>query len=328
MNESFLSDVTIKPKYPRPAFVLPDLHGPLGNSVALCVEVARFLSKQGFVEEAKMLAGRDVRHADVGCALGPSRLLQQTAYKDLPNMLSRFVILENQASEVVTEDEQYTYVKIKKHAEIQNCKEFKSLSETNQEGLSKLLKENPDWWGLRNTYKRPFWVYLYQSSCMDWVMDQPEYLDTLDELDVFGQCDLNRLPSLKLWSKCLEKHLKYDQTFVSGLLVTQDVFGRSPVMHLGELIAQSASQINTLAHPSIQEIERVLAQTMLALSEENPDVLESMVSKEMSQYLNRQAKKIIWDKDDLRTRVEYLMLYEMKQIHGSHKASSTPKIRL
>ena len=270
-NQDYLKRVTVKPNYDRPSFDLPDLAGSDGNTYVVASKIHDCLKNNGFHKEAYWLTGPNNQHSYYSQAnIG---LIFKTKFDDHPNLLTRFLTLNPQEEDLVTnEDEEFVYIKKRKKTSVLNIPLFKKLLYANLSDVQKWYQENPSDFLQNNTFKRNALFYIEHPESLAWFLDKNKEEGLLDlfEMDVFNQTPLHaasRMENFVLLAKAM---------YETDPETTQSIFNRHDVFENGCFITMSqiVSGESKLVGARLDLFAEFLSMAILIDPENSQELLE------------------------------------------------------
>jgi len=221
MKKTAFDMVDIEVDYTRPYFAFPDLSGPMGNPYDFYPVACDALKKNGFKAEALELQDK----------------YKKTAGAQHFNTISRFLDISPN-SEVVQEDSEYVYLKVRKDA--QEAKQIEWFKYVNSHNIDTMIEEGVDF-SEKNIYGRTIFNYANYETLEKLLEKNKEYqwIDLMD-FDNFEQHLLISQNHMSSFNLVLKNVIEDYPEMADKIIYVTDVFGTTPFMHANKLLGEVA----------------------------------------------------------------------------------------
>ncbi len=162
MKKEAIDYISTEIEYERPYFVFPDLNSPEGNPMEYFKMAQATLQENGFKKESKELGD-----------------LRFSKYSDHFDIINRYLNFSH--SKVVTEDEEYIHIKIKKSSKLTT--QPRVFYEKSEEDIKDLIEQNHDF-SLTNCYNRNHLHYLNDAKAIKLLLEENKNQQWFDLFDL------------------------------------------------------------------------------------------------------------------------------------------------
>lgn len=279
-NQDYLSKITIQPDYDRPVFEMPDLESPDGNTFTVASKVFDCLSQHGFKKEAIWLAGGGNSNGAIAYYASANALMFQCSYHEHPNLLTRFMVLDNKEGEEITEDSDFVYIKRRKPKQVLNLPLFRKLLSMDPSLIQKSYQDKPSEFVQENNFERNALFYIENSNSLAWFLAQNKQDGLLDlfHTDVFGQTALHATLSMKNFVLIAEEMYKQDPELTQEIFNQHDIFGHGCFMTMDTITQRELKSIN---QQNIQDFADFLGIALLISPENAQELMKEEVLKKL-----------------------------------------------
>lgn len=208
--------VTIDIDYDRPFFNFPDLDSPMGNPLEYFTLAKQNLINNGFKVEAEELMS-----------------FSRNPYKEHFNILARYLDFKPIKNQIISDDDEYIYVKIKKHAYSHdtNIKQLPYLK-YNISSINMLneIISNEDL-SIANCYNRNILFYIEAPEIMEYFLNLNKENEIIDiiSIDAFNNSALSNKQNIKTFGILLNFIFQENPDIANILLTGKNVFGKSAI---------------------------------------------------------------------------------------------------
>lgn len=292
--------VTNKVKYKRPLFNFPDLSSELGNPYSFWPLLHSKLNELGFRKEAKNFEDR----------MGFTKY----SFEEIIQLASYFLDFNpkhelSNKSNIVKEDSEYVYVKIKKelyHSET-NLKQPAIFKIRDIDTFKEMINEED--FTIKNCYGRTFLHYIDKPDFLSYFLTkntENQYIDLID-IDNFNSSYLHSASNLECFQLIFTKMTEIDPITTEVFLFGKDLFGKSGYENFAHLLSAKVQNkedfISTFSNP---DILNTVSKVMKALRKVSPSEYEFFESQFST---NKNILLYLKDNSQLKEQLNKMFLF-------------------
>lgn len=295
--------------YDRPLFNFPDLSSENGNAFHFWPLIHSKLNELGFRKEARVFSSR----------MG----FMKYSFDEILNLIDFYLDFNpenelNNIKNIVKEDEQYVYIKVKKelYRPENNLKQPSIFKVKDIETLRDMLDED---FSIKNCYGRTFLHYIDNPSLMTQFLkmnEEYQWIELID-LDNFNGSYLHSVTNLECFAILFKSMTDTNPIITDSFLFGKNSFGESAYDIFIKLLSEkSQSEESFLATFSNEDTISTISQIFTSLKKVNDEEFE-FLKKQF--YNNEKIQSYLENNDQVKQNLDKIFLF----VNLENKLSST-----